>query len=308
LKEGTVIKSTGSRYIVVDDNHNEYSCIIKGKFRIDGHKTTNPVAVGDHVLFEDRDLSNSCLITEIKKRKNYIIRKPSNLSRQYHIIAANIDQAFLIITLKLPETTSEFIDRYLITAEAYSIPAILVFNKLDIYDKSIQDKMADWMSIYEEAGYKSIAVSAKTGAYIEELKDIVKDKTNLFSGNSGVGKSTLINCIDPTINLKTGEISTYHKTGKHTTTFAEMIRIKDGGYIIDTPGIKGFGIIDFYKEELYHYFPEIFRNAQNCKYHNCIHINEPGCSVKEAVINGEISEMRYYNYQKILLDEDEKYR
>lgn len=305
--EGIVIKSTGSRYLVRDNNNKLYSCTIKGKFRIDGHKTTNPVAVGDHVNFEIKQAENN-VITCIQERRNYIIRKSSNLSKLYHIVAANIDQTLLIVTLQAPFTPPEFIDRYLITSEAYSIPAILVFNKIDLYDEALTRQMNELISIYKKIGYTCIKISAKTGENIEEMKTLVKDKITLISGNSGVGKSTLINIIDNTIQLKTGEISDYHQSGKHTTTFAEMFTLANGGYIIDTPGIRGFGIIDFDKEELYHYFPEIFKYADQCRYHNCIHDNEPGCAVKEAFLNGKISETRYRSYLNILLDEDSKYR
>ena len=272
-----------------------------------GHKTTNPIAVGDHVDFEINKDNNN-VITQIQRRKNYIIRRSSNLSKLYHIVAANIDHTLLIVTLQAPFTPAEFIDRYLITTEAYSIPVTLIFNKIDLYDENLVRQMNELISIYEKIGYPCIKTSAKTSENIEKLKDLVKDKITLISGISGVGKSTLINKIDHSINLKTGEISDYHQSGKHTTTFAEMLTLKNGGYIIDTPGIRGFGIIDFDKEELYHYFPEIFKFAEHCRYHNCVHDNEPGCAVKEALENGEISETRYRSYINILLDDDSKYR
>ncbi len=308
LKEGIVIKSTGSNYTVEDDQKDRYTCKIKGRFRIEGHKTTNPLAVGDNVFFEMGINKNTNLITEIKPRKNYIIRKSTNLSRQYHIIAANIDQAMLVVTLKLPETSAEFIDRYLITAEAYSIPSIILFNKTDIYTPVLLDKMKQLREIYEDIGYPCLELSATRDQNLRELIKHISGKITLLGGNSGVGKTTIINRLNPEINLKVGEISEYHKTGKHTTTFAEMIPHEHDGYLIDTPGIRGFGLIDFGKEELFHFFPEIFEFSRQCKFHNCLHVNEPGCAVKEAYFNGKISEQRYNNYLKILLDDDEKYR
>jgi ribosome biogenesis GTPase / thiamine phosphate phosphatase len=308
LKEGRVIKSTGSRYTVMDANGDTLFCHIKGKFRIKGIKTTNPVAVGDHVTFSVPSGEGHPVITHIGPRKNYIIRRASNLSKLYHIIAANIDQALLTVTLQQPVTTTMFIDRFLITAEAYSIPAVLLFNKTDLYNKATQQQMNDLMVVYEKIGYPCIDISCQSGHHLDKVAALIKGKVSLISGNSGVGKSTLINKLDPALDLKTTEISAMHETGKHTTTFAEMHPLQMGGFIIDTPGIKSFGIIDFDTEEIYHYFPEIFQHSKNCRFHNCLHLNEPGCSVKEAVQEGQISVSRYQNYVGILVQKEEKYR
>lgn len=308
MKEGVVIKSTGSQFIVKTSLNEVYACKIKGRFRIDGFKTTNPVAVGDEVDFVVNSEDDNNVITKIKPRKNYIIRKATNLSKLYHIVATNMDQAVLVITITHPETTTEFIDRFLVTAEAYSIPTIIVINKVDIYDQDAEMKMMELMDTYEDIGYQCLPISANTGFNVEKLKELLKDKTTLISGNSGVGKSTLINKVNPLLNLKVGEISKRHKTGKHTTTFAEMIELRDGGNLIDTPGIRGFGLIEVDKNELYHFFTEIFKISDNCKYHNCLHMNEPHCAVKKAYEEGEISESRYFNYLKILSEDEEKYR
>ena len=307
-KEGIVIKSTGKRYTVIGTDQKQYTCHIKGRFRMEGFKTTNPIAVGDHVIFDAGKDQDSYVVTAIKERKNYIIRKASNLSKLYHIVAANIDLAILVITVKHPVTTTEFIDRFLITSEAYSIPVLLLFNKEDIYDEGDMKEL-NWLTeIYMSIGYDCLKVSAISQHNLDVLIKKMSNKVSLISGNSGVGKSTLINCLNPSLNLKVNSISEYHLSGKHTTTFAEMFPLPGGGYIIDTPGIKGFGVIDFTKDELYHYFPEIFKISGNCKFHNCLHINEPQCAVKEAVQEGNISESRYFNYLSILLDEDSKYR
>ena len=273
-----------------------------------GIKTTNPVAVGDHVSFESSADDKEGIITSIKERKNYIIRKSSNLSKESQILAANIDQALLIATVAYPKTHTEFIDRFLITAEAYNIPALLVFNKLDLYDEEQRDILAEWMDIYENIGYRCLVTSVTKKIHKEELKKNLKDKISLIAGNSGVGKSSLVNMLDPALQLKTNEISDYHQAGKHTTTFAEMHPLSFGGYIIDTPGIKGFGLIDMDKEELYHFFPEIFKISGNCQFYNCSHVHEPKCAVKKAVEEGTISYSRYQNYLNILHDNEEKYR
>jgi len=306
-KSGLVLKTTGSRYSIRDDSGNVFSCTIRGKLRLRGVKTTNPITVGDVVDFEI-DESGSGTISGIRERKNYIIRRSTNLSRESHVIAANLDQTILIVTIIKPETQLAFIDRYLVTAEAYSIPSILVFNKIDIYDDEINNKLNEYISIYSKIGYKCIKVSAETRENLSELVSVLKGKTSLISGNSGVGKSTLINRVEPNLNLKTEEISSYHLSGKHTTTFSEMFELSIGGFIIDTPGIKGFGLIDISKEELYHFFPEIFQHSKDCRFYNCTHIHEPGCAVIQAVNSGEISPSRYINYVGIFEDENDKYR
>ncbi|OFX27460.1 MAG: ribosome small subunit-dependent GTPase A [Bacteroidetes bacterium GWA2_31_9] len=307
MKTGIVVKSTGSWFDVRDESGHITNCKIKGKFRTANIRTTSPVAVGDNVSFDYED-NNTGVITEISERRNYIIRKASNLSKESQVIAANIDQVFLIVTLKMPETTTMFIDRFLITAEAYRIPTTIIFNKIDIYNDVIKERLNDLNKMYSSIGYKCIEISVLENINIESLKSELINKTTLISGNSGVGKSSLINKIDPIITQKTGIVSKSHNKGKHTTTFAEMFELTSGGYIIDTPGIKGFGLIDFDKYDLYHYFPEIFRVAASCQYNNCIHVNEPKCAVKNAVENGIISEERYYNYLTILHQDDEKYR
>ena len=307
MKTGIVVKSTGSWFDVRDESGHITNCKIKGKFRTANIRTTSPVAVGDNVSFDYED-NNTGVITEISERRNYIIRKASNLSKESQVIAANIDQVFLIVTLKMPETTTMFIDRFLITAEAYRIPTTIIFNKIDIYNDVIKERLNDLNKMYSSIGYKCIEISVLEHIHIESLKSELINKTTLISGNSGVGKSSLINKIDPIITQKTGIVSKSHNKGKHTTTFAEMFELTSGGYIIDTPGIKGFGLIDFDKYDLYHYFPEIFRVAASCQYNNCIHVNEPKCAVKNAVENGIISEERYYNYLTILHQDDEKYR
>ncbi len=313
LLEGLVIKSTGSRYIVFY-NAQLYECRIKGKLRTKGIRTTNPVSVGDKVYFTPQDeIAESGkplgVISKIKERKNYIIRRSVNLSKESHILAANIDQAFIVATVNYPVTTLNFIDRFLITAEAYSIPPVLVFNKIDMYNEKEMAKVNEWYGTYHEIGYKCLGTSIKTGQGMDELKELMQGKTSVFAGHSGVGKSSLINYIDSKLNLKTDSISSMHKTGKHTTTFSEMFPLEMGGYIIDTPGIRSFGMIDMKNDDVSHYFPEIFETSTNCRFNNCTHTHEPGCSVIEAVEQGKISLSRYENYLSILNeDEDEKYR
>lgn len=313
MEKGIVIKSTGSWYTVETQNGEKFECKIKGKFRIKGIKSTNPVAVGDHVDFNLQSLSKNeteqkiGLITAIKERKNYIIRRSQNLSKQSHIIAANIDQAVLVVTLIFPVTTTTFIDRYLASAEAYRIPVLIVFNKTDRYDKQKLDEVADLMQIYQKVGYQCLSTSAKNLNGIEELKDAVKDKTNVFNGHSGVGKSSLINILQPGLELKTMDISDVHNTGKHTTTYSALYKLHFGGYIIDTPGIKAFGMLEMEPWEISHYFPEIFKISQNCQYNNCSHTHEPGCMVKTAVEKGEIASSRFISYLG-LLEADDKYR
>jgi ribosome biogenesis GTPase / thiamine phosphate phosphatase len=305
--KGLVLKSTGSFYSVKTEDSHIITCHIKGKMRTLGIKSTNPVAVGDYVEYELAGESEG-VIVNILDRKNYIIRKSSNLSKQTHIIAANIDEAFLIITLAFPETSFEFIDRFLASAEAYRIPVTLVLNKMDIYLEPFKELIDEVHEIYEKIGYPIIETSTTKNINIDILKRKLLNKVSVFAGNSGVGKSSLINCLSPEFKLKTGKISDYHLKGKHTTTFAEMFEIPGGGYIVDTPGIKGFGMVLMDKEEIYHFFPDIFKFSENCQYHNCLHIDEPKCAVKEAVNNGQISESRYYSYRSILADEDSKYR
>ncbi|MBW8332565.1 MAG: ribosome small subunit-dependent GTPase A [Prolixibacteraceae bacterium] len=313
MKKGIVIKSTGSWYTVKTDDGNSIECRIKGNFRLKGIRSTNPIAVGDHVeITETKEDNNSegaviGLITNIIERKNYIIRKSPNLSKESHIIAANIDQAFLIVTIKHPVTTTTFIDRFLVSAEAYRIPCHIIFNKIDLYNEAQTSLMNFLIDVYEKVGYHCLKISAKKDIGMEELKTMMKNKTNVFSGHSGVGKSTIINSIQPGTMLKTGIISDSHHSGKHTTTYSEMIDLDFGGFIIDTPGIKGFGLLEMAKEEISHYFPEMFQLLNNCQYYNCTHTHEPGCAVKKAVADGQIAESRYDTYLG-LLDTEDKYR
>ncbi len=307
MATGLIIKSTGSWYTVEDLVTGELiPCRIKGKLRLKGIRTTNPVTVGDRVEYA-AEAGSDCVISGIHERTNYIIRKSSNLSREAHIIAANLDLALVVVTLDFPPVNPEFLDRFLVTAEAYNVPAKIVLNKIDLFGPAYADALAEFHETYRGAGYEVIEVSALTGAGIDRLRDMIRDKVTLFSGNSGVGKSTLIQAVDPSLTLRTGEISSYHNKGKHTTTFSEMFKLSEGGYLIDTPGIKGFGLIDFEKGEISRYFPEIFRHAPECQYYNCTHTHEPGCAVKEAVEEGRVSTSRYISYLK-LLEEDEKYR
>ena len=306
--KGLVIKSTGSWYIVKIDDGALLECRIKGKLRTFGFKSTNPIAVGDWVDIEKVEQDNTGLICDLVERKNYIIRRSPNLSKTSQIIAANIDQALLIVTIVYPETYPEFIDRFLVTCEAYQIPAHIIFNKIDIYHAQHIQRMNELEEVYIQAGYNVIKTSAKTRGNMDTIRELMTNKINLVSGNSGVGKSTLINVLDNNLNLKVGEISDYHKQGKHTTTFAEMFELSFGGYIIDTPGIKGFGILDITKEEIYHHFPEIFKLAKDCKYYNCTHIHEPGCAVIQALNGGAISMSRYKSYFNLFHNDEGKYR
>jgi ribosome biogenesis GTPase len=309
LKKGIVIKSTGSWYSVKDTKSGEViSCTIRGKLRTEGIKSTNPLTVGDYVKYNIPNNTGTGIIYQIFDRKNYIVRKSTNLSKQTHILAANIDQAVLMVTLKNPVTYSVFIDRFLITTEAYNIPAKLIFNKIDLYDDKEKQLLNEYIKAYELAGYECIQTSVTQKINIEKITQLLKNKITLIAGNSGVGKSSLINFIDPALHLKTNEISSYHKSGKHTTTFAEMFDLSVGGSIIDTPGIRGFGLHDIKKEELFHYFPEIFKASENCKYYNCTHVHEPGCAVKIAVEENKIHPMRYHNYLNILSDKETKHR
>ncbi len=305
---GTVIKSTGSQYLVKLEDGKVIPCSIKGVFRIKGIRATNPVAVGDHVGFEWMDDGSGGIITSIRERRNYIIRKSSNLSKEYQLLATNVDLAWLMISMSMPRTMTPFIDRFLVSAEAYRIPVIILFNKTDLYEVPEHEEMNYLRSVYTDIGYRCMQMSLQTREGVEEVRKEMAGKVSVISGNSGVGKSTLINVLDPTIRLKIGEISDYHKTGKHTTTFSEMYELSSGIRIIDTPGIRGFGTIDIEREELFHFFPEIFRASKTCKYHNCIHLHEPDCGVKAEVELGSISEFRYINYLMMMEEEEGKYR
>ncbi|MDR0955101.1 MAG: ribosome small subunit-dependent GTPase A [Rikenellaceae bacterium] len=308
MDEGLVIKNTGSWYQVEDaKSHQTILCKLKGAFRLKEGATTNPVAVGDRVDYQTEP-DGTGVIAKIYPRKNYIIRRSSNLSRQAHVIAANLDQAFLLVTLDFPQTRLEFVDRFLVTAEAYNVPMSIILNKNDLYTEAYAPALADFLHTYALAGYPVYRVSARTGEGIDTLRELLQGRITLFSGNSGVGKSTLIHAVDPTLNPRSGEISAVHNRGKHTTTFSEMFPLVEGGYIIDTPGIKGFGLVDLKKEEVGRYFPEIFRYAPDCQYYNCTHTHEPGCAVQQAVAEGEIGRSRYVSYLKVLDDEDSKYR
>ena len=310
MKKGVVYKSTGSWYTVKAENGAFFECRIKGKFRMEGIKSTNPVSVGDHVVFEVETKGDETIgiINKIEKRENYIIRKSVNLSKQTHIIAANIDVAFLLITLNNPPTFTTFIDRFLVTAEAYEIKAVLLFNKIDTYNEDELLEIKLLAAMYREIGYECLGISATTGKNIDKVKEMMKGKVSMFSGHSGVGKSTLVNALEPNLNLKTTEISGQHMQGQHTTTFAEMYDLSFGAQIIDTPGIKGFGIVELDKEELGGYFPEFFKLKEHCKFNNCLHIEEPHCAVKEALEREEIPWSRYKSYLQIIEGEEEHYR
>lgn len=301
---GLVIKSTGSWYEVLTENGKTINCRIKGKFRTLDIKTTNPVAVGDYVEIELEPDQETGLIKALKPRKNYIIRKSVNLSKQAQIIAANLDQAFLIVTLASPRTSLGFIDRFLVTAEAYDIPARLIFNKLDLFSDEGVEILKDYQRIYEKAGYPCYSVSALKETNIDQIRELLKDKVTLVSGHSGVGKSTLINALLPGTKLKTGEISDWSDKGKHTTTFAEMFELPFGGYLIDTPGIRELGVFDIEKQELGRLFPEIRKLMENCRFNNCRHINEPGCAVLAALEDGTFEASRYDSYLSIYHDND----
>lgn len=305
---GTVTKSTGSWYYIRTEEREHVQCRIRGKFRIQGIKSTNPIAVGDVVDFDLEEGKDTGVISNIHDRKNYIVRKSVNLSKQTHIIAANIDVAFLLITVDNPPTFPGFIDRFLATAEAYNITAVLLFNKIDIYDEYQMDMKDELTEIYTAIGYQCIDVSATEEINIDEVKELMIGKTTMFSGHSGVGKSTLINTIEPSLDIKTAEISLQHKQGQHTTTFAEMHPLSFGGYIIDTPGIKGFGVVDFEPHQITDYFPEFFALKSQCKYNNCLHQKEPQCAVKRALNNDEIAPSRYFSYLQMLNGEEEHFR
>ena len=308
MKTGIVIKSVGSRYKVLTGEENIIECVLRGKLREKEVQTTNPVAVGDKVTIDPGDDSKTGIITGILERKNYILRKASNLSKQSQIIAANIDQLLLMATIILPQTPVEFIDRLLVTAEAYRIPASIIFNKTDLYGEDELEKMEHLISVYSLIGYDCLRLSINEGTGLEEIATMMKDKVSLISGNSGVGKTTLLNILNPRLNLKTAEISDYHKQGKHITTFPEMHRLPFGGFAIDTPGLRGFGVVDMERNEIYHFFPEIFKVSKDCRFYNCLHLDEPGCAVRQAVDRGEVDLLRYRSYLSILNDENTKYR
>ena len=306
--KGLVVKNTGSWYTVRTDDGQLIESKIKGNFRLKGIRSTNPVAVGDRVeLVVNQE--GTAFITAIDDRRNYIIRKSQNLSKQSHIIAANVDQAFLIVTINYPQTSTTFIDRFLASAEAYRVPVILVFNKTDLLDEDERRYQQMMMTLYENIGYQCIAISAENGTGVEVLESLLQGKTTVLSGNSGVGKSTLINRLIPGSSLRTAEISDAHNTGQHTTTFSEMIELPGGGYLIDTPGIKGFGTFDMEPEELTSYFKEIFRFSKDCRFSNCTHTHEPGCAVLQALENHYIAQSRYQSYLSMMEDKDGgKYR
>lgn len=306
--QGLVIRNTGSFYQVKTSDGEIVNCRIKGKFRIQGIKSTNPVAVGDYVTFSVTPEGEG-LISEIAERKNYVVRRPANLSKQRHIIAANVDQALLIVTVNYPETSTTFIDRFLATCEAYRVPAKIIINKKDLYSEEELEYMRNLMFLYEQIGYQCFAVSALTGEGVEDIRSLLSGSVSLLSGNSGVGKSSLINAVCPDFKAKTGEISEIHNKGMHTTTFSEMFELDEGTYLIDTPGIKGFGTIDFEKDEVGHFFPEIFRVSKDCRFGNCTHVHEPGCAVIKAVEESYISQSRYNSYLSVMEDCDAgKYR
>ena len=305
--KATVVKHTGSHYLLSKLPQWElFPAVIKGKLRLKGFNSTNPIAVGDIVEYEGAP-GELATIKNILPRKNYIIRKSTNLSRQSHIIASNLDMVFLIVTVELPEVKLPFVDRFLVTCEAYNVPVTIILNKMDIYSPEALQMVEAFKEIYSHAGYRIIESSAATGMGLDEIRECCKDKVVLFSGQSGVGKSSLISALDPNLNLRVGEISAYHQQGKHTTTFYEMHPIATGGFVIDTPGIRGFGLVDVSQLELSGYFPEMLRVEDNCRFAPCTHTHEPGCAVKEAVENGEISVERYESYLG-MLDEQTKYR
>ena len=306
--KGLVVKNTGSWYTVLTDDGQLIESKVKGNFRLKGIRSTNPVAVGDRVELV-ANAEGTAFITAIEDRRNYIIRRSQNLSKQSHIIAANVDQAFLVVTVDFPQTSTTFIDRFLASAEAYRVPVVLVFNKTDLLDADLLRYQQMMMALYENIGYHCVAISAETGDGIEALRPLLQQKITLLSGNSGVGKSTLINRLVPDANLRTTEISDAHHTGQHTTTFSEMISLPDDGWLIDTPGIKGFGTFDMEPEELTSYFPEIFRFSKDCRFSNCTHTHEPGCAVLQALEDHFIAQSRYQSYLSMMEDKDgSKYR
>lgn len=305
--KGKVIKSTGSWYIVLDETGRQWECRLRGKIRLDGIRSTNPVAVGDNVAFEQEPGKDTGVIKNIETRDNLIVRKSVNLSKASHIIAANVDLAVIVATIAQPRTSTGFIDRFMVTAEAYHIPTALVFNKCDLYNEDQIGEMALLMEYYSNIGYTSFGVSAKTGFQLDQLKQLMQDKICLFAGHSGVGKSALVNALDPSLNLRIGAISDVHKKGMHTTTFAEMHHLDFGAWIVDTPGIKEFALYDMENETLAQRFPEMRERMSQCRFANCTHTHEPGCAVKEAVEQGDIADWRYANYIRMYNNEDWSY-
>lgn len=308
--KGKVLKSTGKWYIVELEDGEIVNCRIRGKFRLDGLRTTNPISVGDVVSINDEiDGEGNRVIVGFDKRRNYIVRKSTNLSKQMQILAANIDRAYLIVTLRSPETHLAFIDRFLVSAESFRIPVTLLFNKTDLYTEDDQEYADALCFMYENIGYPCVQISATEKKNIDFLRDDVKGNQVMISGHSGVGKSTLINAIDPNLDIRTGEISRSHQQGQHTTTFAEMHKVATGGYIVDTPGIRAFGITELEKSVMSHYFPEMRERMSECKFNNCLHMNEPKCAIKEALESGEIDESRYATYMQLMEeDQNETYR
>ncbi len=306
--QGTVIKSSGSVYGVRATDGRVVDCRVKGNFRLKGIRSTNPVAVGDHVKFDVRS-DGTAYIVEILERKNYIVRKASNLSKQSHILAANLDLCFLVVTINHPATATTFIDRFLAAAEAYRVPTVLVFNKTDLYNEAEREELEYLTALYESIGYSCMRTSATDGSGIEQLREAMRGKVSLLAGNSGVGKSSIANAIAPEIAARVGEISKTHDTGMHTTTYTEMFEFMPGSYLVDTPGVKGFGTFDMEAEEISHYFVEFFSLSRDCRYSNCTHTHEPGCAVLQALEKGEIAPSRYQSYLSMLEDKDEgKYR
>jgi len=303
-----VIKATGRWFTVETPEGERYRCAVKGTFRLQGKRTSSPVVVGDAVRFEIYEQEGTGLITEVKPRKNYIIRRAANLSHESQIIAANIDQAMLICSLVKPRTLTGFIDRFLVAAESYRIPVVLVFNKIDLYGEKETAELKELTHIYADIGYEVLHTSVPEKKNLDRFKNKLLGRTTLLSGNSGVGKSSLINAVEPGLNLRTRPVSDHHKTGRHTTTYSEMFPLSFGGYIIDTPGIRGFGLVDIKKEEIYHFFPEIFKYSEGCEYYNCTHTHEPGCAVRKAVEEGKIAHSRYKSYLDLFFDEEKKYR
>jgi ribosome biogenesis GTPase / thiamine phosphate phosphatase len=307
LKEGLVIKSTGKNHLVQSGN-DVFTCTLRGKMRLKNSRATNPVAVGDHVKFRVIEDNKSGVIWEVEKRRNHLLRKSTNLSKISQVIAANIDQAVLLVTIDYPKTTRLFIDRFLVSTESFNIPVVLVINKTDLYNEAMMNELAKLQDVYQNIVSEIHFLASVDMAYQGKIQNILKNKISVVAGHSGAGKSTFINLADPDLNIKTNPISAYHKTGKHTTTFAEMHGLYFGGYVIDTPGIKAFGIGHIEKKELYHFFPEIFKVAEGCKFYNCLHTDEPGCAVQQAVMDGEIAESRYYSYLNLFFDDRSKYR